>query len=52
MNWREEHLQAVRKRWQEKRQQSKLPEEDFLTYARETLLSYGWSAADVEKILK
>lgn len=52
MSWYEDHLQAVRKRWQEKKKASKLPEADFLQYARKTLLGYGWTSEEVERILK
>lgn len=52
MSWYEDHLQAVRKRWQEKKEASSLSEAEFLKYARKTLLGYGWTSEEVERILK
>lgn len=52
MGWHEDHLQAVRERWQKKKKESKLHEAEFLELARITLLKYGWTIADIERILK
>lgn len=52
MGWYEDHLQAVRQRWKRKKEESKLSEAEFLAYARKTLLGYGWTAEEVEMILK
>lgn len=51
MGWHEDHLQAVRERWKKKKEESKLPEAEFLELARKTLLNYGWTIEDIERIL-
>ncbi|HBI2170483.1 TPA: hypothetical protein KZI03_000554 [Listeria monocytogenes] len=52
MGWHEDHLQAVRKRWKEKKAQTNLSEKEFMRQARKFLLEGGWSKEDVERILK
>lgn len=56
MTQHEEHRTCVAKRWAEKRKASKessnYNERQFEEYARKTLLSYGWSENDVEKMMK
>ena len=52
MGWHEDHLKAVRKRWQKKKEESKLPEAEFLELARITVQDYGWTIEDIERILE
>ena len=52
MSWYEDHLQAVRRRWKQKKEESNMSEKEFLIYARKTLLGYGWTEEEVDRILK
>lgn len=56
MTQHEEHRKNVAERWAKKREASKVSsnfdERQFEEYARKTLLSYGWSENDVEKMMK
>ena len=46
----EEHRKTVALRWAEKRKNYKGA--DFENYARKTLSGYGWSASDVDKMMR
>lgn len=51
-NWHNDHIEAVAKRWREKRIASELPADEFEAFARKTLTDYGWAGDDLEKIIR
>lgn len=52
MGFYEDHLNAVRKRWQKSYEESNHTAADFKKQATVILKSYGWEDKEIEYILK
>lgn len=50
--WADEHRKNVADRWKKKFQQSGMTEKKFSEYMKKTMLEYGWSEADTDKMIK
>lgn len=51
MGWSEDHRNTVADRWREKYLQSGMTAEKFGEYMKKTMLEYGWSEADADKMV-
>lgn len=51
MGWSEDHRNAVADRWREKYLQSGMTAAKFGEYMKKTMLEYGWSEADTDKMV-
>ena len=51
MGWAEEHLNTVADRWGQKYKESDMSPGKFSKYMEETMKKYGWSAADIKKMV-
>lgn len=52
MGWHEEHRNTVADRWAKKYQESGMTADKFRKYMKKTMLEYGWSEADAEKMVE
>lgn len=52
IGWAEEHRNAVADRWKIKYHQSGMTEKEFSEYMKKTMIEYGWSEADANKMIK
>ena len=51
MGFYEDHLNAVSLRWAQKYRESGLSKDKFIESAKKTLLEYGWSDSEVDKMI-
>lgn len=51
MGWVEEHRNTVADRWGQKFRESDMSPERFCKYMTETMKQYGWSEADIKKMV-
>lgn len=51
MGFEEEHRNAVADRWGVKYKSSGMPAEKFSEHMKKTMLKYGWSEADTDKMI-
>ena len=51
MGWNDDHVVAVSDRWANKYRESGLSAHEFGKRMKETLLSYGWSELEADKIV-
>ena len=51
MGWNDDHRNAVADRWAKKFRESGMTAEEFRRYMKETMLEYGWSEADTQKMV-
>lgn len=52
IGWSEEHRNNVADRWKKKFQESGMNADDFSEYMKQTMLKYGWSESDANKMIK
>lgn len=50
--WADEHRNAVADRWKVKYQRSGMTEKEFSEYMKKTMLKYGWSEVDANRMVK
>ena len=50
MGWHEDHRNAVADRWAQKYKESRMTAEAFGKHMKQTMLEYGWSESDSEKM--
>ena len=51
MGWAEDHRNAVADRWGKKFLESGMTASEFSKHMRKTMIEYGWSEADAEKMV-
>lgn len=51
MGWAEDHRNAVADRWGQKFRESWMTVEDFRKHMKKTMLEYGWSESDADKMV-
>ena len=51
MGWYEEHRNIVADRWGEKYRSSGMSADKFSKYMKKTMLQYGWSESDADKMV-
>lgn len=51
MGWAEDHRNAVADRWGKKFLESGMTAAEFSIYMKKTMLEYGWSEADADKMV-
>lgn len=52
IGWAEEHRNTVADRWNKKFQESGMNAENFSKHMKKTMLEYGWSESDADKMIK
>ena len=51
MGWAEDHRNTVADRWGQKYRGSGMTSDSFSKYMKMTMLEYGWSEADADKMI-
>ena len=51
MGWDEDHRNTVADRWAQKYRKSGMTAANFSKYMKKTMLEYGWSEADANKMV-
>ena len=51
MGWADDHRNTVADRWGQKFRESDMSPEMFSKHMKETMKKYGWSAADIKKMV-
>ena len=51
MGWQDDHRNAVADRWGKKYRESGMTAADFSRHMKDTMLRYGWSEADADKMV-
>lgn len=51
MGWIEDHRNTVADRWWKKYRESGMTADKFSKYMKKTMLEYGWSEADADKMV-
>lgn len=51
MGWIEDHRNTVADRWGQKYQESGMTAAAFSKYMKKTMLEYGWSEADADRMV-
>ena len=51
MGWNDDHRNAVADRWRLKYKTSGMTAEKFSKHMKKTMLKYGWSEADADKMI-
>jgi hypothetical protein len=51
MGWAEDHRNTVADRWGQKYRESGMTVAEFSKYMKKTMLEYGWSEADADKMI-
>ena len=51
MGWHEDHRNAVADRWAKKFKESGKTTDEFSKHMKQTMLEYGWSETDADKMV-
>ena len=51
MGWAEDHRNTVAYRWGKWYRNSGMNKKDFMRYMKKTMLEYGWSESDADKMI-